>query len=269
MFGRNEDIFTSNVGFENDVVFTEIKEISKYFIGTLLKNFEIVKKISERQNFEEGNRAIFQDAGNFYNLTLILKSIDLIDDNELLEIANSFKQIIAGTKYKTISHKIIDPLKHLMYFTKYFYVPVRLSYTTIPDYMQLVFLKTWITTLCIFVLKSDYTNKYANVYKNYDIYLKCLSTLRSNEQIRGNLVNTPMSSYINILSTIPAQANGLHNFVHVFSKLVAHMNIEIINKFCPNFNACQTVNVKYNGVWLSPLDQDISLQISKLKSIIS
>lgn len=271
MFSKKiEDIFNNSVNFDTDISFTEMKNISHYLIHSLLKHINIVIDVSKRQNSEStSNINPFQDAGLLFNLSLVLNSIVQISDNEFAQIANTFKSDLMNSKYRNVSEKIMDPVKHLMYFTKYMYIPARLNYNTIPSYLQLQYIKSWLTIIIILVTKQEYINKYQTVYKNLDIYKRCLDVLMQNEDTRIKMSNTPLASVENILSTAPAPNNGLHNYIQLLSKFIFHINIEIINKFCPNYNACQTVNKKYDGVWLSPLDPDINEQLSKLKSIIN
>lgn len=271
MFAKKiEDIFSNNVNFESEISFTEMKNISYYLIHSLMKNINIVVDLSKRQTIDStSNINPFQDAGIFYNLSLVLNSIVSITDGELAQIANTFKVDLMNSKYKNISEKLTDPIKHLEYFTKFMYIPVRLNYNTIPQYLQLTYLKSWLTVLIILTTRSEYINKYQSVYKNIDIYKRCLEVLMNNEDTRRKMSNTTVQAIENILTTLAAQNNGLHNFIQLFSKFIFHINIEIINKFCPNFNTCQTINKKYDGIWLSPLDPDVNQQISRIKSIIN
>ena len=271
MFSKKiEDIFNNSVGFDTDISFTEMKNISHILIHSLTKNINIMIDLSKRQNSENtSNINPFQDAGVLFNLSLVLNTINQISDAELAQIANTFKNDMMGSKYRNISEKIMDPIKHIMYFTKYMYVPVRLNYNTIPAYLQLTYLKSWLTIVIILTTKIDYINKYQSVYKNLDIYKRCLDALTQSEDTRIKMSSTPLASIENILSTVAAPNNGLHNYIQLFSKLIFHINIEVVNKFCPNFNACQTVNKKYDGIWLSPLDPDVNEQLTKLKSIIN
>ena len=272
MFGNRkvEDIFNNHVNYETDLSFTEMKNISHYLIFALSKNINSLVAISKRQTFDDSSKINpFQDAGTLYNLTLVLNTISLINDSELAQIANTFKTIMMSSKYKNVSEKLTDPLKHLMYFTKYMYIPVRLNYSSIPQYLQINYLKSWLTILVILTTKTDYINKFQSVYKNIDVYKRCLDILLINEDTRTKLSATPFQSIENILITCAAPNNGLHNFIQLLSKFIFHINIEIVNKFCPNFNICQTINKNYDGTWLSPLDPDVNEQLSKLKSIIN
>ena len=272
MFSKKvEDIFNTNVSFESDISFSEMKNISRILIHSLTKNIEILVKIIKKQTFENGATLLnpFKDGGVFYNNTLILKSINILGDDELLQIANTFKTEMQSSKYSSVSDKIQDPIKHLMYFTKYMYIPVRLNYNSIPSYLQTIYLKSWLTVIIILSFREEYINKYSEIYKNLDIYKKCINILLNNEETRIKMSNVSLQSVENILETTAAPNNGLHSFIQLFSKLIFHINIEIVNKFCPNYNLCQTVNKNYNGTWVSPLDPDVNNQISKMKNIIS
>lgn len=265
-----EDIFSNNVNYETDLSFTEMKNISHYLIFSLTKNINQIIALSKRQTFDNtSNINPFQDAGNLYNLSMVLSSISIINDSELAQIANTFKSSMMNSKYRSVSEKITDPLKHLMYFTKYMYIPVRLNYNSIPAYLQTNYLKSWLTIIIILTTKTDYINKFESVYKNMDIYKRCLDILFANEETRNKLSATPFQSIENILITSAVANNGLHNFIQLFSKFIFHISIEIVNKFCPNFNICQTVNKNYDGTWLSPLDPDVNEQLNRLKSIIN
>jgi len=265
-----DDIFSNNVNFETDLTFMEMKNIARIFIHSITKNINILIELNKKQTFENtSNINPFQDAGTFYNYCQIYTSIISIGDSELAQIANTFKSTMMNSKYRNISEKITDPLKHILYFTKYMYIPVRINYNSIPQYLQINYLKTWLTTLLLLVTKPEYINKYQSVYKNIDIYKRCLDILMSNEDTRNKLSNTPYQSIENILTTSAVANNGLHNFIQLLLKFVFHINIEIVNKFCPNFNICQTVNKNYDGSWLSPLDPDVNEQLNKFKNIIN
>ena len=177
------DIFDSLSNFSSDPIFLNTKLITKHFIFSLLRNFNVLIRISETTIPENIT------AGKLFNTLSIVNESNLINEDELMNIANVFKSSIGNSNLKTFSQKIDDPIKHLMYFTKYLYIPVRLEYKTIPEDLQLKFCKVWLTTVCLLIVNSNYYSKFNSIINKLDVYKQCLKTLLTNSDTRMKLLS--------------------------------------------------------------------------------
>lgn len=253
------DIFDSLSNFATDPIFLNTKLITKHFIYSLLKNFNTIIRISEITIPENVT------GGKLFNTLTVVNESNLVNDDELVNIANVFKASIGNSNLKTISQKMNDPIKHFLYFTKYLYVPVRLDYKTIPEDLQIKFCKVWLTTVLLLISNSNYFMKYTSFINKIDVYKQCLGTLLTNPDTRMKLLSFSYQQIEILLSTTPSQTNNLHIFMSVLNKLVATIHEEIIQKFCPNYNSCQYINKNYDGSWISPFDSDINLQLEQIR----
>ena len=256
------DIFEVSTNYASDPVFMNLNDIAKHFIHALTKSIGVVVGDLSKMNV---NITEHMTGGKLYNLLTTVKSASLIGDQELMLIANNFKASIAKSKMSSISNQLTDPIQHLCHFTKFFYIPVRLEYKTIPEQIRLMYLKVWLTTLIILMTNQNYYYKYTTIFPNIEVYKSCLVNLQADENIRAKMSMLPYDNIDNMLSNSPQPNNSLHIFTQIFYKLFMSINVEIIQKFCPNFNKCMMINPKYDGSWIAPIDPDINEQINKLR----
>lgn len=254
------DIFNSAINFTSDPAFTHLHEILKHIIYAITNNFEIV--INHKVDVPRGSTG-----GKIWNTLSATNAKSLISDLELMKIANAFKATIVKTNLSSYSNKFNDVIKHLAYFTKYCYTPVRLEYTSIPEEKQIHFLKAWLTTVIVLIANENYSNRFTDILPRLDTYKTCIQRLFKDEGVRAGLKALEFSKVDTMLKSKAPASNALHNFIEIFAVLLSNINTEIVLKFCPNFNDCKLVNPVYDGKWLSPFDSDVTEQLKKLRSL--
>lgn len=273
MFKKNEDIFTFSVQFENDVLFTEMKIIRTHLIHMFTTNMELVTNLIKRQPIDYSSHAsALNNAGAFFNLSTISKSIGSFTDEELYKLASTFHTSVSSSKFSMLTGKINDPIQTLLHFTKYMYVPSRLDFSSIPASMQLIFLKQWLSTVCILVSVSQYTDKFMSIVPVLEIYKGCLTQFLDKEkglEMCQKIKTIGISSIDDMLLSKLNEKNRLLVFIQTLNKLVFNINIEIVQKFCPNYNVVKGINPGCDGAWVSPFDEDVNIQIKKLQDIAS
>lgn len=272
MFNNHkDDIFSFNVQFRNDIIFTEISTIRLHLLHALTENMKIIVNLIERQTIDYNEYFKKQlNAGAFFNMSTISKSIIPFTDEELMIIASSFRNTIAKSKFSTVCNKTVDPLETLKYFTKYFYIPVRLDYNTIPQTLQIFYLKQWLSIICIIFSVDSYVDKYQQSIPEIEIYKTCFNQFldKDKKEVMCSKIST-----IDVQSIDKFLVNNLNEsvkiqvFYHCLNKLFINANIEIIRRFCPNFNVVKNINPKCDGDWISPFDEDVNFQIQQLENI--
>lgn len=274
-FNQKEDVFSSTIKFQNDIIFTEITTIRNHLVYSILNNIKIISNFILRQTIDFSNenlQNIINNCGTFFNISTISKSISLLTDNELSTIASTFRASLMNSNFNSICNKIIEPIRVLLTFTKYFYLPVRINYETIPTNLQLLYLKHWLSSVCILISEEHYISKYIETIDSLDVYKNCFKQFLDKDENKRDIICQKMSKLSfeqikNILIKLPNDQNLLHIFIHDFNNLFINMCIEIIQKFCPNYNVVRNINPKYNGIWLSPFDSDVKEQLDKLYTL--
>jgi hypothetical protein len=269
MFGsKTDDIFNFTIQYKNDIVFTESREIIYSLVYSLMNNIDIVVEVFKGNNMKE--LAVY-NAGIMFNTLSITKQLQQINEEQLYKIATSFRSCIAKNKnFTMIASKITDPVQLLVYFTKYLYIPVRIDYNTIPDNLRIVHLKQYLTTLM---------NLFMNSY--VDKFLPIMPTLEKYKQCWEQILNAPIGSkvYLKMKDVSydvvrsnclvkPKEEKPTHCFIYGLYQLTVNISIEIIKKFCPNYNQVKNINPKYDGTWISAIDDDVNNQIKQLNETL-
>lgn len=257
---KNYDIFNSSINYNSDPMFIYIKEIQKHLIIALITNYDIVLS----HNLEIPRQPT---ASKIFNTLTTASDKTLINEYELTLIANAFKASIAksNSHLSLVSNKFDDNIKHLAYFTKYLYIPVRLDYTTIPEDQQIKFLRAWLTTIVVLIANNNYSSRFANIIPKLDIFKTCSDKLANDENVRINMKSMDYAKINQMLINKAPPTNSLHNYIEIFNILLSNINSEIVSKFCPNYNECLAVNSIYDGKWLSPFDGDVSEQLKSIR----
>ena len=262
-----KNLFEFSINFRDDQVFTNLSTIRTHFIYAIVNNFSLINQLVQSQPAEVKYP---MNVGNFYNLFSISNVIKKFSEEDIYKIAATFRASLMNSTFSTYAGKVTDPVQCLMYFTKYFYIPVRLDYNTIPDNLKLEFLNTWLTTISLTICSKELVNKYSDIIMKTEVYLNCISQflhptkgLDVCSRARGRLTFQMIDKYLNCRQ----DDNAEQIFITVLNKIFIYSNKEIITKFCPNYNTVKTINKKYDRSWISFVDEDINFQINKLMSI--
>jgi hypothetical protein len=266
------DIFNLSIKFTDDTPYVELKEIFMELLYSLISNLNIAVIMSKRQNLNSSTLIHpYEHAGELYNQILTNGSDDILIESEFHQIVCSFKTNMSkNKKLGSISNKFSDQYQHMIYFCKYLFIPVRISVSTIPDNLLRILLRVWLSVIMILPFKMDYIHKYSNILYYTDSYIKCLGTLNSIEHINvvmNHFKNTNDLEYKVISKTEATHLKGTHIFVKLFSRLVIHSTIEIMDYFCPNIKKCKEINPNFDGRWLSPFDNDYRQQLNQINKI--
>ena len=265
---KNE-IFDFTIQFQNDLIFTEIISLRYCILHAITANMDLSKNMIDRQDIDLINGK-FANAGNFFNNALISNSIKCYTNEEFYAIASTLKADLSkSSKFAFLANKFQDPIKCFIYFTKYLIVPVRLDFNTIPEDKQYVFAKLWLTCISILIKLDSYTSKFMDAIPTLDTYHSCMNQVFA----PGNNIIDALKriDVVKIEGFITKRFDPNHKlsiFYIVMMKLIFHISVEIIKKFCPNYNICANSNPKYDGSWLSPFDLDVNTQINKLEDCI-
>lgn len=268
---NSEDIFKYNCVFKDDIIFTELPIIHRHLIYSVIQNIDIFLNITKRQSFEkEGSSIYFTNAGMLFNVMDITNSIETITPDELYKFATTFRKSLLESKYKEYCQKIVDPIKVLKQFTKYYYIPVRLDYSSIPLDIQDMYLTRFLTVIAILLSNEMYINKLMPIYPELlQKYQDCYITLTRNPTVVNRLIST--NSYDNVercLLNTTNNNNNLQFFEIGLSKLIIEISIEIVNRMCPSYASAFKINNDFDGIWLDPFDGDVQLQVNHLRKII-
>ena len=268
---NSDDVFKYNCIFKNDIIFSELPVIHRYLVFAIIQNIDMFVDIAKRQTFEkEGSSIYFTNAGMLFNILDVATSIDMMTQEELYKFASCFRKALIDGKYKEYCQKVVDPIKVLKQFTKYYYIPVRLDYNSIPDNVQTEYLQRFLTIVAILLSNSQYINKLQPIYPELlQKYQDCYTTLQRNPAVMQKLIST--NSYDNVERCLlnPVNSNNNLQFFEIgLSKLVIEMSIEITGRMCPSFANAFKINNKFDGIWLDPFDNDIQTQTNQLRKII-
>ena len=264
----SKNIFEFTIQFKDDPIFTNLQTVRTHLLYSLFSNFSEIHALVLSQNIQQYP----QNAGNFFNLLTSVDSIKKFNEEQLTKIAATFMRSLQNSSFSTIVNKITDPLQCLIYFLKYFFIPVRLDFNTIPSNLQLQFTQTYLTAVVLSIVTRDVYQKYNELIQNMEIYNKCINRfldekkgLNTCDKAKSRLTFTVVDKYLN---SRPDNSNPEQVFITNFNKLFIYSSIEVVKKFCPNYNVVKTANQKYDGSWLSPFDEDVNTQIKTLTQMI-
>ena len=269
---KQQDIFDYNVQYANDIVFNEMRTVGYYLLHMINHNFKMVKDLYERNSTIDFKQSspMFQNAGLFYNAIQPSKAISIYTDQEFSNLCLFFKNSLAMNRtFNALANRFPDPIKCFIYFTKYFYIPVRIDIASIPDDKQKDFAKWWISTISLLLYVRNYSIKFGTIIPTLDTYYQCLEAISSRPELLEKFKTLTLEKIQKYLTQRFDPNNTGSIFYATMLKLIYNMSIEIIHKFCPNYPATKLINPNYDGTWLSPLDTDVISQIKQIQSCIS
>ena len=267
-----QDIFGYNVQYANDIVFTEMRTIGYYILHMINHNFKMIKDLYDRNSSIDfkNNSPVFQNAGLFYNAIQASSAITIYTDQEFSNLCLFFKNSLAMNRtFNALANRFPDPIKCFIYFTKYFYIPVRMDVVSIPEDKQKDYAKWWISTISLLLYVHNYTIKFNTVIPTLDTYYQCLESVASRPEILEKFKTQTLEKLQAYLTHKFNATNTGAIFYATMMKLIYNMSIEIIRKFCPNYPATKLINPNYDGSWISPFDTDVMNQIKQIQQCIS
>ena len=272
MFSKqNDDLFKTMIDFKTDIYFIELGNIKTHLIHALTQNIDTCVNIYKRQKIDKtAYSTYFNNAGIFFNTLGTATNIYQITDEELLKIASSMKKSLCEDKYSTLCQDP-DPIKIMKQFTKYFYVPVRVAYQTIPENIQTNLLKSFITSIIILMFLNQYMTKFNETIPVLDIYNLCVDQYFHDgcEKVFNGMKALNWKRIDQYLHQSLKKENRPGCYFYGLNRIIVTICIEIVTKFCPNLNFIKNINPKYNGVWQSPFDTDIAEQLRELNKIMN
>ena len=265
---KTEDIFTFCIQFKNDIIFTETREIIYSLVYSIINNIDVVAELIKENNIKNLN--IF-NAGNLYNTLSVTTQIKQISDEQLYKFASSFRTCVSKNKsFSIIVSKFTDPVQLLLYFTRYLYIPVRLDFNTIPENLKILYLKQYITTL-ISLYSNNYIDKFMPIIPTLEKYKQCWEQINGSSDPSKIYLRMKDMNYDIIRSNClvkPKDDKATHCFIYGLYALTMDISIECIKKFCPNYYQVKNINPKYDGSWVSPIDDDVNTQIQQLSQTL-
>lgn len=271
MYPAKNDIFEYNIQYQNDITFTEMRSVGYYILRMLTFNFDTFKGLwlrNSKIDFKDGS-TVFTHAGLFYNAMQVSKAVETYTDNEFYELCLTFKNSISSSrKFSFLSNKFPDPVKCFIYFTKYFYIPVRIDVSSIDENMQKEYAKLWISCVSLLLFIHNYSIKFSAVIPTLETYYQSLEATSVRPEVVAALKTLGVDKIESYLTHKYEPTHKTSIFYTTMMKLIYNASIEIIRKFCPNYPAAKSINPNYDGTWLSPLDTDVNTQIRQIQSCI-
>lgn len=266
----NQDIFEFNMSYKNDIAFSEMRTISKYILYSITYNFNIYTNFIRRQNINFSDSAIFNNGGDFFNMIQLSESIKPYTETEFNEICSTFTNTISQSrKFQFITNRLSSPVKCFIYFTKYFYIPVRLDITSIPESKLIEYATNWLTTISILIQLETYSSKFITTIDHLDIYYMCFKQVFTNEYVLSNFKSQTTDKIDSYLSRAIDIKHKVSLFYIIMLKLIYNISLEVIHKFCPNYKLVKSINPNYDGIWISPLDTDVNDQYNQIRACFS
>lgn len=263
-----QDIFDFNIRYRNDIAFTHMNEVMYYVLNAITANLDKFVNLIEQQTIDfKSSGTVFSNAGYFFNNSQISSIVKLYSDEDFMMICTTFKnQLLESNIFRSTASTLTDPIKCFIYFTKYFYIPVRVDISSFVNGLDKDFAKRWLSCVSILLNLELYTVKFNTTIPTLEVYHECL---RKIFQDQVNMLNKfKLQTVSKIKGYLVARYNPDHRvsiFYATMAKLIYNASSEIITKFCPNYRTVRNINPNYDGAWISPLDTDVGEQIVKLR----
>lgn len=264
------DLDITNVRFQDDPIFVNMDETLRGLSYIYFKYYSVWNKLKNRYNELQYNVSSGKnDAGYIYNKSIVLGTdFDLPADTYKI-ILNGFKLYMSSTKMKNYVSTDIDEESYAWSLCHYFFVPVRLIRGTIPKQTRFFMLKRWLTTCMTLPRVNPYTNKFKDVIGRFEEMQQKTKTLDELPNKIQQIENTISKTFIDntITKKRIATVNDSMLILRVSMNVFVLASVEILRKFCPNYEECSKVNPDYNGAWIDPLDSLCSSQITALNGL--
>lgn len=249
--------FISNrINLTDDLKFIHLDDTLRCLVYVLTHHLDywitITKKRIESNSYYSQTSP---DAGIMFN-NMVSSAMDSDFTTEwFTAVISTFN--IAVKRHPKISFavkNIDDPLDIMFELCHYFFIPVRIDYTTIPRSSKEIFLRKWVGIVFVMPFVKSCCEKYSNVIHNTifcnEVYFRLLN--ETNKIVAFTKIDMEWTD--KVISKIYNPDNPTQVFARTFISMLLLCSIEIIKKFCPNYHQCVSINPNYDGVWINPFD---------------
>lgn len=290
----NTNIFgniATTVNPSNDAFLVHLDKTANILCRMMVKNIKIFLELLYYQSnniLNKYDQTSFLEigAGDIFNNYICLyptaKNSDnsvLINDKNFAQLAFSFTQIAKTfPQIKMLINEYNDDYPTIMWeCCKYFIVPIRLNYQTIPPIEKENVLRKWLSTAFTLPFFNTYTNRFSGSYPNpvtllqklYSIFLN----IKNGEVSFTNVTDNIEKLDDKVIDTFMGPINSENNMMLISFKMVMTImlfsSIDIVKKYCPNIKECKQINPNYNGSWIDSFDKTVSEQINNINKIIN
>lgn len=213
----------------------------------------------------------------FTNLTASMFFNHLMKSNaESSEISKEHFNIVANTFVEAIKQTPTlkryvendgDAVLTMWKFCHYLFVPVRLNEDTIPLDVKVNSLKRWITTVFVIPFNIEYTSKFSNLIKRYNVIHDGIEKMTDMaiQQFKTNIkidwINKIINDYYNV-------GQFTQEFIRTFMYVLVLSSIDILKKYNPFVKEACAINPNYDGRWIPSFgDEMINIQLRKINEL--
>lgn len=264
------DLNITNVRFQDDPIFNNMDETLKGLSYIYFKYYKLWNKMKSRYDQLQYDVSMGKiDAGYIYNKSLALGSEFDIPMQTYNIILESFKTYMASTKMKNYVSSDLDAETYTWNLCHYFFVPVRLLEKTIPKHIRFDLLKRWMTTCLILPMVDPYTNKFHESIRMLQEMKQIAKGIEENPSAMDKLeaVSKPFIDSVIKTSRSNSSQNPSSTLLKTSMNIFILASIEILRKFCPNYEDCCRINPDYSGLWIDPLDSLCGIQMNKINGL--
>ena len=155
----------------------------------------------------------------------------------------------------------------------HFIIPIRLMASTIPRDVRIISLRKWFNIVFVLPFITKYVQQYNQLIKDsaklLDFY-KQFQNFYENDQDK---IERFAKISFNDISTVFISTMACRNPPQVFIRLSMIMliigSIDIIKHYCPNYNACHSINPKFDGTWVNIYDPYHAEHIKHINDLLS
>ena len=274
----------TKIKFKDDPKFIHIDETLRCLTYVFMHHMDVwISLCQNNVNSGTGYNTMSDiDAGKVFNSLLITSPMATntlnkseITDEQFNLIVNTFKSYVdknTATKMSYYAKGITDPIDLMWEFCHYFFVPVRLQHDTIPRMMKINSLRKWITVSFTLPFVRNYTDKYLNAINNIQ-FLQAIHEKLIDDPNKIDKLKSINDDFAKVsISRVYNEQNPTMIFIRICMHIVLMSSIEIMKKYCPNYQECYRINPNYDGTWLNPFDPIYSehlLELNNLTQLLS
>jgi hypothetical protein len=267
--------------FKQDPRITYIEDIFKYIAYAFTSNLQTWIRLAKVRQIDSKivNPYCRQNvqAHCLYNIIIgaeynqIPNAIEITDD-EFNNVCNTFINAVksSGAKFAYIIKDITNPTDAMWELCYMFFIPIRLTASTIPQHVKITSLRKWINTVFVLPFIKTYTEQYVSSNPEFsrlnDFYTTFLADYENGAKKIHNIMNLNIDRIQILLSTI-ACSNDFMVFTRLAMAIFLYGTIDILKYYCPNYKQCKAINSEYEGEWVIAFDQYHSKHITLIQSL--
>ena len=261
-----------NAKLDNDPLYIHLQETFKVLTHIFAKHIDIWMSLSSAISTAQ---LINTDAsGVFHNLMCMNDVVNpaIISYTQMQEVARTFYNTIVDNKSLRLNTYASlpddkNPEINMMYeFCKYFFIPARIRYSTIPPNFRIKAFQMWLTTVFTLPFNNAYTSKFYSTMTSIIYLQNTYDKLIDNTRVIESFKSLNFDFTSMCISLRYDVKNGTQKFIRLYMYSFLTASIEILKKCCLNIQECNIRNPHFDGSWISPFDKIMNEQINKLKS---